>query len=270
MVRCRSALCALALLALLFFVTAPALAASATFTGTLSVVAGGGRSGFPIASSATGGGPGAYDVGTFAFTLPTAAFVTTRTTPIGWSASAPANTLYTIRSVSTQSSGAGSFGPGAAPSSGFGGLMDTGLDVLLELGIVPMPNVFGSILIPVHVGVAGTSVATVNITANVVTVSVVGTGWTTGTISVSDQTASAPTATTATTFTAVGTNSLGASGGQITLVTPFVVRIRGAAADNRAGYATLTLNASVPEPGHTLLLLLGSAALLVLGRTRRA
>jgi len=149
--------------------------------------------------------------------------------------------------------------------------MDTGLDIVLEIGLVPLQNVFGTVLIPIHVGVAGTNVATVAITANVVTVSVVGTGWTTGAISVSDQTVSAPTATTVTTFTAVGTNSLGASGGQITLVTPFVVRIRGAATpENRAGYATLTLNASVPEPGHTLLLVLGSAALLVLGRTRRA
>ncbi len=152
--------------------------------------------------------------------------------------------------------------------------MDLGLDISVQLGIVPLSPVFGSLPLPLHAGIPGTATASIDISANVLGVSVVGTGWTTGTISASDQTTGAsivPTATTATTFTAVGTNNLSVGGGQITLVTPYVIRLRGIVTENRAGYAVLTLNLVVPEPGLVHLVGLAGATLLVWrGRGRKA
>jgi hypothetical protein len=148
--------------------------------------------------------------------------------------------------------------------------MNTGRNTSVELGIVPLPMVFGSFVMPIHVGVPGTTSFVAGITANVITVSVVGTRWTTGSISASDQTASAPSATVASTFLAAGTNNLTAGGGQITLVTPYLIRIRGAAPENRAGYAVLSLQFSnVPEPGSLLLIGVGAAALLARARQQR-
>ena len=132
--------------------------------------------------------------------------------------------------------------------------------------------VFGSLVLPVNVGSPGTSTAMAAVLANAVTVTVIASGWTTGMITVSDQTVGAPTATVASSATATGTNNLTAKGGTITFVTPFLVLIRGASVENRAGYAvlSLTFDNKIPEPGTLLFLGSGVAGLALLGRRRRA
>lgn len=116
-------------------------------------------------------------------------------------------------------------------------------------------------MVPVDAGSPGTRTGMAVMSTNAITVSVVGTRWTTGSIVANDQTASAPTATASTVLSAAGSNGLGPSGGSITLVTPILIRFRSAGQGNSAGYAVLSLNfSSVPEPG--TLLLLGCAAAL--------
>lgn len=244
----------------------PALAQTADFTGSLTTFTGGG-SGIPTtATGITGAGTGvsfASDGGSF--TLPSAVFVNDSSSPVGFTPNASPNSIYTIRTVTNSSNLSGTF-------SGATGAMGSGSSVLVELGIVPFPMVFASLVLPVNVGLAGTATATAAILTNAVTVTVIANGWTTGMITVSDQTISAPTATTASSATATGTNSLTPSGGSITLVTPFLVLIRGAATENRAGYAVLNLTFSnkVPEPGTLLLLGAGVAGLALVGRRKSA
>lgn len=250
----------------------PAFASTADFTATISTFTGGGT-GLPTTATPL---PGSAMGVTFnssggGFTVPSAVFVANSTSPVGWTSMAAANTIYTIRTVTNSSNVSGSFS-GTAGTGPYTGIMGSGSSVTVELGIVPLPMVFGGLVLPVNVGSPGSVTAMAAVLANPVTVTVIATGWTTGQIIVSDQTASAPTATTATTGTATGTNNLSANGGSITLVSPFLVLIRGAASENRAGYAKLTLNFSnkVPEPGTLLLLGSGVAGLAFLGRRKRA
>ncbi len=244
--------------------SAPAMAQTADFTGTLTTFTGGGA-GIPTTATGLPGSGTGVTFGGGAFTLPAGVFVANSTSPVGFTANATPNSIYTIRTITNSSSNAGSF-------SGSSGVMGSGSNVTVELGIVPLPNVFGSLVLPVNVGSPGSVVATASILANAVTVTVIAASWTTGMITVSDQTVSAPTATTASSATATGTNSLTANGGSITLVTPFLILIRGAATENRAGYAQLQLTFSnvVPEPGTLLLLGAGVAGLAVVGRRKRA
>lgn len=86
-----------------------------------------------------------------------------------------------------------------------------------------------------------------------------------------DQTLSAPTASYASFGTVSGSNNLTAGGGSIRLVTPFLILIRGAATENRAGYAELTLSFTnkVPEPAAIALLATAAATLWIRDRRRR-
>ena len=258
-------------LALLFALALAPLAAgaqTADFSGTLSTFTGGGGSIPTTATPIAGGAEGiSFGLGGSGFTIPAGVFTLNTTTPAGFTANASPSSFYTIRSITNTSNGPGTFSTGAL---GYGGVMGTGSDVAVELGIVPLPNVFGSLVLPINVGSSGTAIATASILANRITLSVAGQSWTTATVIVSDQTASAPTATTASSATVAGSNSLTANGGQITLVTPYLIRIRGAQNENRAGYAVLTLDFTnlVPEPAAGALLAT-AGVLLVAGRRRR-
>jgi len=250
----------------------PAFASTADMTGSITTFTGGGT-GLPTTATPL---PGSALGVSFAsnggsFTLPSAVFVNNSTSPVGFTPAAPANSIYTIRTITNSSNNPGSFS-GTAGTGPYTGTMGTGALVTVELGIVPLPNVFGNIVLPVNVGSAGTVTAMAAVLANAVTVTVIANQWTTGQVIINDQTAGAPTATTATQGTATGTNNLSANGGSITFVSPFLVLIRGAATENRAGYAQLTLNFGnkIPEPGTLLLLGSGVAGLAFLGRRKRA
>ena len=249
----------------------PAIASPTHFTGSLATFAGSG-SGLPTtATPLLASGTLSYVTGSF--TVPSGSFVTNGTSPSGFTPNASPNAIYVIRTVTNTSNTAGSFGPGAGPGGGFGGTMGSGSTLVVELGLVPLPGVFGTIFFPVNVGSTATATAMAAILVNLVTVTVIAQGWTTGSITINDQTAMAPTATVLTTGMATGTNNLGPNGGNITLVTPFVIAIRGItspsgfASENRAGYAQLQL--SIPEPGTLLLLGGGVLGLLALGRRER-
>lgn len=251
----------------------PAFASTADFTGTLSTFTGSGA-GIPTTTTPlSGSGNVNFASNGGSFTIPSAAFIANATSVVGWTSSAAANSIYTIRTVTNSSNLPGVFNK-CLSCGAYTGTMGSGSAVLVELGIVPLPMVFGSLVLPVNVGSAGTVTAMAAVLANAVTVTVIAGGWTTGMITVSDQTGgvSQPTATVASTATTTGTNSLTAGGGQITLVTPFLVLIRGASMENRAGYAVLSLNFSnkIPEPGTLLLLGSGVAGLAFLGRRKRA
>ena len=250
----------------------PAFASTADFTGTLSTFTGGGA-GIPTTTTPLfGSGTGVnFASNGAAFTIPAAAFTANVTGPVGWTSAAAANSIYTIRTVTNSTSNAGVFSQ-CGVCGAYTGTMGSGSAVLVELGIVPLPMVFGSLVLPVNVGSAGNVTAMAAVLGNAVTVTVIADGWTTGMITVSDQTVGAPTATIASSATTTGTNSLTASGGSITFVTPFLVLIRGASVENRAGYAVLSLNFSnkIPEPGTLLLLGSGVAGLAFLGRRKRA
>jgi hypothetical protein len=179
--------------------------------------------------------------------------------------------VYTIRTITNSSNGNGLFA-GTAGVGPYSGTMSTGTSLAFEFGFVPFPNVFGSLVVPVDIGSAGTAVAANQILAVPVTVTAIAANWTTGTITIDDQTPAAPTATTATTGTAVGTNNLTAQGGSISLVTPYLIRVRGGGVtENRAGYARLSIsfsNFAVPEPQLAWLLLAGGAAVVARRRGR--
>ena len=112
---------------------------------------------------------------------------------------------------------------------------------------------------------------------NGITVSQTGFGWRTGAVVVDDQPTGFSTVpgSVHTLTTITGTNQLGAGGGSITLVTPYVLRLRGDGfggsppLHNRAGYSTLQLVFTVPEPASVSLLAMGLAA-CVLGARRLA
>jgi hypothetical protein len=197
----------------------PAFASTADFTGTLSTFTGGGT-GIPTTTTPLlGSGTGvSFASNGGSFTIPSAAFTANVTGPVGWTSAAAANSIYTIRTVTNSSNLAGSFS-GTAGSGPYTGTLGSGSSVLVELGIVPLPMVFGSLVLPVNVGSAGTVTAMAGVLSNPVTVTVIASGWTTGMITVSDQTVSAPTATTASSAVATGTNNLTANGGSITFVT---------------------------------------------------
>jgi hypothetical protein len=250
----------------------PAFAATADMTGSITTFTGGGT-GLPTTAAPL---PGSALGVSFAsnggsFTLPSAVWIANSTSPVGFTPNASPNSIYTIRTITNSSNNSGSFS-GTAGTGPYTGIMGSGSNVTVELGLVPLPNVFGGLVLPVNVGSPGTVTAMALILTNAVTVTVQANGWTTGVITINDQTVSAPTATTATTGTATGTNNLSASGGTITLVSPFLVLIRGATTENRAGYAQLSLSFSnkIPEPGTLLLLGSGVAGLAFLGRRKRA
>ena len=257
-------------LALALSVAAPALGGTADFTGSLQLFIGDGN-GLPatpitIPGSATGVSFGSAGS---AFTIPSGVFVTNASSPVGFTPLAAPNSIYTIRTVTNTANNPGSFS-GTAGTGPYGGIMGIGSSILVELGVVPLPSVFGSLFIPLDMGSPGTETGMAFILANALTITVVNQGWTTATVSFTDQTLSPITGTISTFGTAMGTNNLTASGGQITLVSPVLIKIRGAATENRAGYQALVLafGNKVPEPGPVLVMLAATGGLAMLGRRR--
>ncbi len=181
-----------------------------------------------------------------------------------------ASSIFIIGTVTNQFSNAGSFGAGAGPAGGFGGALGTGANLGILLGISPLPNVFGSLILPINAGSTGIVTAMANILGNPVTVTVSGSDWTTGTITFNDGNLGGGGGTVANPFvtsgTAMGTNSLTASGGMLTLVAPITIKIPETGADLRAGYQSLTI-AFVPEPSS--LFLIGAGGLVLVGLIKR-
>lgn len=212
-------------------------------------------------------------------------------------ASSP-NSPYQAVTLIQGASGPGSFGPGGGFGGGFGGTMRGGSLVVAGLGLqgfaVNSTKFFASptqgcsvglsyagvavcMTLPLSgIGSTGVETAATSIVGNPLQVSVLALGnWTTGAVAVNDHTVGlsafcagagpcAPIALTANDFTTVFSVAGSHSGSQITLVTPFVVKIRGFTTQNVAGYARLTI--SVPEPGTLVLLGTCVAGLLMLGR----
>jgi hypothetical protein len=256
------------------FLSSQAFAGTADFTATLTVFGGAG-SGLPTTSvGIAASGNVSFASGGGSFTLPSGIFVSNATSPVGWTSNQGPNNseVYTIRTITNSSNGSGFFA-GTAGAGPYSGAMSTGTSLAFEFGFVPLPNVFGSLVVPVDIGSAGTAVAKAQALLVPVTVTVIAASWTTGTITIDDQTSAAPTATTATTGTAAGTNNLTAQGGSLSLVTPYLIRVRGGGVtENRAGYARLSVtfsNFAVPEVQLAWLLVAGGAAVFAGRRGRR-
>lgn len=257
-----------------------ASAAPASFTGMLEIYVGDGVSGLPPAPQFAVAGAGTASYSSTAFTLPAGVFTTNaylpEATSAGGSIPLPPTpfTIYAIGSVINQSNQAGSFAVGSGPGGGFGGVMSSGAILTVQLGISgPTPGlVFGSLILPLPVG-GTTSPGTAGpvVLANQITVSFNVTPWSTGAVLFDDRAlGSAVTGTPLsnpflTAGTVAGSNNLGSSGGTVSLVTPFTLKITGGVDDLRAGYGRLTLT-FVPEPAGYWLL---AAAAIVLLRTRR-
>jgi hypothetical protein len=189
--------------------------------------------------------------------------------------------FYVLGQVVNQSSGPGVLAAGGGPSGGFGGALSTGIVRRLLIGTSPLPNVFGSLRVLSSAGTPGGGVATGVVLGVSHAVTVLRSGWTTGTITYDDTLlgTALPSGTQipnrfATMGTAMGSNQLGPNGGSIRLVTPVTLRILSSRAfdpradDLRAGYHVLEFTL-FPEPTTLMLLGVGSGSLLVLGRRER-
>ncbi len=244
------------------FTASAAHAQTADFTGSLSIFTdtdqGLSNTAIPIFGSATGV---AFGPGGASFTIPSGVFVTNRTTPGGFTANAAPNSIYTVRTITNQSNGAGSFS--GTPTAGpFSGVMGIGSVATVLAGIVPLPSVFGTIAILLDAGLPGTATATGSILGITVSFAAEGTDWTTGITTVLTSPASPAIVT--------GTNGLSAAGGTISLVTPFLIRSN-LGGEPLAGYARLDLSFTnvVPEPMAFVLLALATASLALGRRARR-
>jgi hypothetical protein len=260
----------------------PAFAAVTSFTATLTAFTGSG-SGIPASPvPQVGNVSGAFSFSSTSISLPSAIFTVNQfvgsATNFGGTVPLPTapNSIYVIGTVTNQSSLSGSFGPGAGPAGGFGGTMGPGASLNILLGISPLANVFGSLLLPINAGSTGTVTAMANILGNAVTVTVSGEAWTTGSITYNDGNLGTTNGTGlavanpfVTAGTTTGTNNLGPNGGTITLVAPITIKIPGTGADLRAGYQVLQLT-FIPEPGTLVLLGAGVAGLVAIGRRRNA
>ncbi len=191
-------------------VACSAQAAPATFTGRLTIYDSGGSGAFG-SWAVSSAGTASYDPGSQAFTLPSSAFVRDSYTPVGFTANASPNSIYVIGQIVNQASGAGSFGPSPG---GFGGVMAANRNQILNLGIVPLPNIFSSFILPTAIGVSTTQSEMVAILTNAVSVEIIGKGWTTGTVSVDDSPTFSIPGSVRTLTTVSGTNQLGAQGGR--------------------------------------------------------
>ncbi len=203
-----------------------------------------------------------------------------QTTPVGFTSSAPVNSIYQLRrSLSLDGYGPSAFTAGAGPQGGFGGVMPLLGSLRYELGIVPLPNVFGSLSVPLswigNVERTGVTRQT-TVLGNAVTLVATAGRWTTGRVTV-------PTASgtlSASGFvtggpTAAETQPTGSTGIWLNLVTPFSFRLQGpegtlAEATGIARFellgSWLGLPIPVPEP-HTTLLLLAAALSAARGRS---
>ena len=183
------------------------------------------------------------------------------------------NLFYVIGQVINLNSQAGTLGTGSGPGGGFGGTLGAGLVNHVLLGLVPLPNVFGDLGIPLNIGSPGTYSSSAVISANAVTISVIATGWSTGVVQFDDRaegtlsTGGLPFANPViTSGTVTGSNLLGPNGGSISLVTPFVLRVGNfVAPELRAGYGVLSIT-FIPEPAILVLLGAGVAGLVAKGR----
>ena len=251
------------------WLSTPVFAAVVDFTGTLTLATSAPFTGDPIPD--VGGlmtdlaADHAFSVGASAFVLPLQSAV------VGWSANAPGNSIYIINQTTEAISGAGSFGPGQGPGGGFGGTLPSGVISKTFIGIVPLAQAYGTIVLPLDAGTPTTVVAKAAILSNAVTVEFIGTGWTTGMISDVETPGQTTPNAAPSSYTTTGTNMIGSSqgGGQITLVTPYEIIITGAAPDHQIGYAKLVLSFA-PEPGTLLLIPAAVAGLVLLGFRRRA
>jgi hypothetical protein len=217
------------------------------------------------------------------FAIPAGVFTASRTDPVATHLGGPVplpppNLLIALSQNLQQSNLAGSFGPGLAPGGGFGGVLDLGLELRALFGISPLPNVFGSIVMPVPVGTTGTQTAMGGITGNTLHMMATGQAWTTGTIQFGSGFLTPGSAQGSVqmgksigahpTRSAIGSTALDVT--TITLVTPisFVQSANGLPIAQRAGYASLSLTRrSVPEP--TSVFLLGVSVLALLGLGNR-
>ena len=125
-------------------------------------------------------------------------------------------------------------------------------------------NVLGLFNLAVPLGVIGNTGQTVAVVAGTLAVTVQGTGWTTGKISITNVTTGDPAVNTVVRTGADGRNANGT--GIVSLISAFHVTTN--AAGNLPGLATQTLT-FVPEPG-TLLLLCSGVATLGIGGWLRA
>ena len=256
--------------------SAPAFAAPVGFTATLTTFTGGG-SGLP-ASPTPLVASGVASVTGSSISLPASVFVVNSFTPTGTAAGGTVPlpptpySIWIIGQVVNQASLAGSVGPAGGPAGGFGGSIGTGSTITVLLGLVGLPptSPAGSLILPVNVGSAGFSATTMaSILPNAVTVTVTGTGWSTGSITFNDGNAGTTNtgAAISNPFVTAGTVTGAAfNGTSVTLVAPVTIKIPATGADLRAGYAVL--NIQLPEPGTIGLLGAGVVGLIALGRRR--
>lgn len=228
---------------------------------------------FPVAPTQTlVGVSGATAQGTLAVggsvSLPSALFATSVSTAVGLTPNSMPNTVYLISQTVGAASASGTLSPGAAPGGGFGGFLNAGLSAFSRLSIVPFTFTFASVFVPLSpIGNGGTTSVMAGILTNAFTITVTGTGWTTGMVAVSDP--GGPISDPPTAFTRTGTDRITVGGRrEITLVTPFAMTINGVGGViNNVGIATLSLLLA-PEPGVLALLGVAGAALLA-GAARR-
>jgi hypothetical protein len=126
-------------------------------------------------------------------------------------------------------------------------------------------NVLGLFNLTVPLGVIGAEGYSTSVVAGTLAVTVIGTEWTTGTVTVTGVTTGSPAVNT---VIDVGyDNRTPGHAGVVQLISPFKVITN--AAGNLPGLATQTLTFLVPEPGTLLLLGSGAVGLALYGMRRR-